>query len=52
MGIDAFATAGNAGWESNFIGTTSGSGWLTQEDKAEDSKSIESASNFGIVFIT
>ena len=52
VGLDAFQTALNAGWEANFIGLTSGSGWLTEEDKTEDTKGIKTASNFGVVFIT
>jgi len=52
MGLDAFATAQNAGWEANYIGLTSGCGWLTDEDKSEDTKGITTASNFGVVFIT
>ena len=52
MGIDAFQTALNAGWGSDFIGASSGSGWLTSESKNEDTEDIKWASNFGVVLIT
>lgn len=52
MGIDAFETASNVGWESNFIGASSGSDWLTSQSDGEGAEEVKWASTYGVVFVS